>query len=416
VFYGWYIVAAGALLMACYSGIIVYGFTAFIEPIALTFGWSLTQISLATSLRGLESGALNPLVGILVDRYPARQLSLIGMVIFAMGLFCISRVTSLAMFYVGFLIIGVGSSIAIHMIPQTSVVRWFRRDVGKASGVLFMGNGLGGLFVPGIIMLIDLCGWQSALLLLSGGILALGIPLSFLYRESPEDHGLLPGGKTKEGSPGAGFSGVSDYGMGVKEALRTRAFWQIGAATTLQMAGVMAVITHIMPYLSSIGVERSVSGKVAMSIPVVSLLSRIPFGWLCDIFDKRHVLASSIGLGSIGFFLLWLIDPGSYGLITLFVVFMGLGIGGVMPPRLPIYGEYFGIRNFGKIFGLASIFFTLGIMGGPPLAGWVYDTLGVFDPFWLVMSGANVIGVIIILTTPPAFRDPGRRAGRPGSR
>ena len=73
IFYGWYIVAAGILLMVCNSGIMMFGFAAFITPIAVTTGWSYAQISLASSLHGLESGALSPFLGAAVDRWPAKS-------------------------------------------------------------------------------------------------------------------------------------------------------------------------------------------------------------------------------------------------------------------------------------------------------------------------------------------------------
>ena len=50
-----------------------YGFTAVFEPIAGELGWSYTQISLAASLRGLETGLLAPLLGLLADRWGPRR-------------------------------------------------------------------------------------------------------------------------------------------------------------------------------------------------------------------------------------------------------------------------------------------------------------------------------------------------------
>ena len=49
----------------------LYGFTAFMTPIAATFGWSYAQVALASSIAGMETGALNPLVGMAADRWPA---------------------------------------------------------------------------------------------------------------------------------------------------------------------------------------------------------------------------------------------------------------------------------------------------------------------------------------------------------
>ena len=72
-------------------------------PITLSFGWTYAQVSLAASLRGLQTGTLDPLVGVAVDRWPARRLMIIGLVIYAAGVIFISKSINLAMFYGGFL-------------------------------------------------------------------------------------------------------------------------------------------------------------------------------------------------------------------------------------------------------------------------------------------------------------------------
>ncbi len=77
VFFGWYIVAASVLLMTYNSSIFVYGFTTFVTPIAATFGWSYAQVAFASSIRGLETGTLDPLLGAEADRWPAKRLILI---------------------------------------------------------------------------------------------------------------------------------------------------------------------------------------------------------------------------------------------------------------------------------------------------------------------------------------------------
>ena len=87
LFYGWYIVIAGLIFSAYSSLIFSYGYTAFINPILATFGWSMTQISLANSLRGLETGVFNPIWGHVVDRYDPKKLMWIGVTITAIGIY-----------------------------------------------------------------------------------------------------------------------------------------------------------------------------------------------------------------------------------------------------------------------------------------------------------------------------------------
>ncbi len=69
IFYGWWVVGACFLIFLYMGGAVVFGFTAFFEPITNELGWSYTQISLATSLRGVELGLLAPIAGLLVDRW-----------------------------------------------------------------------------------------------------------------------------------------------------------------------------------------------------------------------------------------------------------------------------------------------------------------------------------------------------------
>ncbi len=77
LFYGWYIVAAGLLLMGYTGWAFMHGFTAFVNPIIATFGWSYAQVSLGSSIRGLEAGTLDPFVGVAADRWPAKRLMII---------------------------------------------------------------------------------------------------------------------------------------------------------------------------------------------------------------------------------------------------------------------------------------------------------------------------------------------------
>jgi MFS family permease len=402
MFYGWYIVSAGAILMAYYGWLVIYGFTAFVNPIAATFGWSYAQISLAMSIRGMETGILNPFLGMAVDRWPAKRLALIGIVLFGLGLFYLSRVTNLAMFYIGSMIMALGSSLAITMVPTTTIARWFKRDIGKASGILATGTGIGGVFIPLLVKMIDKYGWENALLMSAVSSWVIGIPLSFLFLSRPEDYGVLPDGKSQDDSGSGSIPMAQGVNNDVMSVIKTRAFWYIGTASLFQMAAMNAAVVHMMPCLTSVGMKRSSASLVAMLVPLVSLPVRIPFGMLADVFKKKYVMAFSIFLLGVGTLLFRFIDGSSFVLTLAFAITLGFGMGGFMPLRPPIIREYFGTQSFGTIFGLTSIFITIGAITSPPIAGWVYDTLGTYDPIWLLLGGLTMVGATVMLILPPA--------------
>jgi len=402
VFYGWYIVVAGLVITACIGGLSSYGFTALVNPIVDTFGWSYAQISLAMTLRGLESGVLTPLVGVAADRWSPKRLLLVGVGIAGLGLLCLSRVTNLAMYYISFMIMALGSSLCVGMVPTTTVARWFKRDIGKASAALTMGWGIAGLFIPLLVKIIDAYGWQTYLLIWAFGVWILGLPLAFVFRSRPEDYGLLPDGRRHGDLKSTSSSESYDFSTGVREALKMRAFWYIGVAWMLQMSAANAVVIHVMPYLASIGMERSRAGIVAMLLPTVSLAGRLPFGWLVDTFKKKYIVVISIALTGVGLILFSIIDGTSWGIIILFIIFFSFGLSGILSLRPPILREYFGTKNFGTIYGLAHVFVTIGTVVSPPLAGWIFDTRGVYDPVWLILGVVCMLGVILMLTLPSA--------------
>jgi sugar phosphate permease len=403
LFYGWYIVVASLIIAAYNASIFGYGWTAFVNPIVATFGWSMTQMSLASSMRNLETGMFNPLWGMVVDRYSPRKLMLFGLFSSALGIFCLSQTKNLVMYYAGFLIVGLGTSLFTGILPQTVIARWFKKDIGKANGLFYMGVGIGGVAVPLMVKIIDKLSWQTTLLYAAIGYLVIGIPLSFVFRSRPADYGLLPDGKVQDTAMGSKPTQSSEFGTGIKEVLRTRAYWHIVVVDLFQNATMSTIAFYTMPYLTSLGMDRGIASTVVMLFTLASLFTRIPMGMLSDIIRKTYVVALSLVLMGTGVFLFWLIGGTSpFWLILLFAIVYGFGLGGVLALRAPILVEYFGTRNFGTIFGFTSIFITMASVAAPPLAGWTYDTYHDYKIWWLTLLAFGVIALISILTIPRA--------------
>jgi len=396
VFYGWWVVFACFLIAFYVAGTLVLGFTAFFEPIAEESGWSYTQISIGASLRGLEMGIFAPIIGFLVDRFGPRRLIFCGTLTIGLGFILLSRTNSLTMFYGAFATLALGASACAPTVLMTAVANWFSRNVGKALGIMACGFGAGGILVPVIVRLIELYQWRTTLIILGLGIWLLGIPLSFLVRYRPEQHGYLPDGETSaEQVLTPKSQGVE---VGLKEALKSRNFWHLGIAEAIRIMAAMAVITHVMPYFSSLGMSRSSAALVATSIPLLSIIGRLGFGWLGDIFDKRHLMAGAYSLAAAG--LLAFSHVQTTRLIFPFLILFPLSWGAA-PLRGSMVREYFGMASFGRLLGLMAGVMAIGSIMGPSLAGWTYDTLGSYHPIWLVFAGVTIIPVILMLTMKP---------------
>jgi len=399
IFYGWWIVLACFLTNLYVSSIVFFGFTAFLDPLVKEFGWSYTQVSFAASLRGLEMGILAPLVGFLADRFGSRKLIFSGVITVGFGLILLSLTRSLTMFYGSFILLAFGAGGCTSVVTMTAVANWFKKNVGIAFAVMASGFGASGLIVPLIVRLIDGYDWRTALIILGLGMWALGIPLSFVIRNKPEQYGYLPDGKLADGRISEHEIQHEKVEISFRKALKKRSFLYLNLAEVMRFMVLTAVVLHIMPYLGSMGMSRASAGLVAAAIPLFSIIGRFGFGWLGDVFDKRYVIAVTFGFMGMG--MLAFSHMQSKWAIYLFLLLFSPGFGGGSVLRGAILREYFGRDSFGKMIGILMGFASIGGIIGPTLAGWVFDTLGSYDFIWLVFAGCISLGIILALRIKP---------------
>jgi MFS family permease len=407
LFYGWYIVAASLVNLLYTGGVAHFGFTAVFEPIQNEFKWSYAQISLASSLRGLEMGLLAPVVGFLVDKWGPKKMIFGGSVFLCLGFLLLSKVESLLVFYLAFVLIAFGMSFSGGTVIMTSVANWFQKKAGLAMGIVVSGFGLGGLLIPIVTLLVDTYEWRTAMVIIGFGTLGIVLPLAFIMRHRPEDYGYYPDGevRTVSGPEIGNNTPVSSTGMTVRQALRSRVFWQLSVASCCHSFLLGAVVTHMMPYLSSLGVERSTASFIAMILPVVSIVGRLNGGWLGDRYGRKKVFTTSFFLMTIGVFIYGFVDIDRLWLLVPFILTLSLGWGGSVTTRLTLLREYFGRRSFGTIMGFMSGVMMVGHITGAPLAGWIYDTWGTYRGAWLAYGAVTLLGAFLVFTLPAVKSD-----------
>jgi len=375
--------------------VIFYGFTVFFESLVREFGWSYTQVSFASSLRGQEMGILSPLIGFFADRVGSRKLLLAGTVTVGIGLILLSYTQSLLMFYgaMGFIAFGAGGCASV--VTMTAVARWFRKDIGKALAIMSAGFGASGLMLPLIVWLVDACGWRTVLIALGLGMWIIGIPLALIIRDSPQQYGYLPDGASSDGPAIRDDSQTIASSVTIWEVLKDRSLLCLNLAEAVRFMVLASVVIHIMPYLSNVGIPRSTAGVIAAAIPLTSIIGRFAFGWLGDVFDKRYVTSLAFCLMAIGVFALILVHtkPG----LALFLLTFPAGFGGISVLRGTILREYYDAGSFGTMMGVMMGFAAAGGIIGPTLTGWAFDTFGNYQLVWIVFSLLLFLAIGLIL-------------------
>ncbi len=399
-FYGWWVVAACFSISLFTQGIIGFGFTALIEPLSTKYGWTSTEISVAASLRGLEVGLLAPFLGLLIDKWGTRIFIIAGTVLCGMAMLLLSQVSTLAMFYVAFAFIALGMSALSPTVTMTTVANWFNKKVGKATGLMHSGVGFSGLMIPIVVLLIDNLGMERAMIVL--GLFCLGIvtPIALVIRDRPEKYGLLPDGEVmlKELNKTSDINLLQDGSeFHLKEALKTQAFWCLAFAMLFQLLIVNAITTHMMPYLSSIYIERGTASLIASAIPLSSVIGRLSFGWLSDRIDHRYIMATGYAMMGVGLLCFtFAITINSIFLLPAIPLF-SIGFGGNATVRGSVVRSYFGRKSFGAIHGLVVGLAVIGTITGPPLAGWVFDNYRSYQYIWLALTIITIVPFILMI-------------------
>lgn len=411
VFYGWVIVAVGALAGAATFGV-VQTFSVFLPPLQQELGASRAALSLAFSVNMLVFGASSVLGGALVDRYGTRRLAAAGGMLFGLGMLLAAGSGSagqLILTFGGIAGSGIGG---LHGPLQYLTARWFDRRKGLALGILPAGASLGTVVLsPLAEALIRWRGWRMTFVVL--GLVAAAAILSAvpLLVESPEAFGLRPDG-APAANPSAPASAPSPWTN--RAALRTPAFWTLLGTWYCCCTSHSGPLVHVAAHARDVGAGARWAAGMLSAFGASSFAGRIGLGVLADRIGGRPTLIGSLAAQS----LLVIAFGGTrqpWALMLLFVAF-GVAYGGVFAQYPVILREYFGATRVGAVYGAAMGVNALAMASGPFLAGLVHDVTGTYQvPFW-VSGTLGLAGAFLAvgLARPAPAAEPRRARAQEG--
>lgn len=397
VFYGYWIVAATFFCLFIHSGCWFYAFSLFVRPLQAEFDWGRGEIMVALTISFLVMGVTSPFVGRLVDRYGARKVITIGSFIAGLGFILLSLMNNLWYFYGGHIIIAVGMA-AMGIVVATAVVsNWFKKRRGTAIGIMAAGIGAGGLALAPLIggYLIPNFGWSTSYLA-SALLTWILIPLALLViRTKPADMGLYPDGiEAPEAATEAKASLPAYEGLNLRRALATPAFWLIAVSFLTNGFSQVGIFHNQVPHLEDIGFPVVTAATALGVLGLGSLIGKFSFGWLCDQMQAKYAWCISLGLQLAGTIMLTSMRPASPpAILWLYVIVMGLGIGGWLPTLSMLISTNFGLVSYGAIFGMMALAQSIGAAAGSLMAGYMYDSMGTYHWAFIIFLALYVVAI-----------------------
>ena len=419
LFYGWWLVPLSGFIKVLSSAPLFHAMTIWSVALESHFGWSRTELSLAFSFTRIEGGIMGPIEGYLTDRLGTQRMVLMGLLVLGVGFLIFWQVNNLWMFYLAFVVMSLGHSLA-GWVPVTTVLNnWFVRRRSTAMGWSNTTSRLGALIlVPAIAWAIDpdqdRIGWQATALSLGIFTLILALPISRLIRNRPEDYNLLPDGDppTRPPPPTMSGAGASEQGfvagsetpsLTTVQALRTPAFWLISFGHGFTSMVILAIMAHLGLFIKDQGFDVQTTAWIVSAYTSVSMVFQIVGGYIGDQVPKRVAIFvfTSIQAGAV----VLLTASSTLPMLYLFAVFFGIGFGGRNPLMTAIRGEYFGRASFGKILGISTVPMNVLLLVAAPFAGYLRDIQGTYTTAFITLAALNFLGgVLFLMAKKPILR------------
>ncbi len=349
-------------------------FSVFIGPIGADLGVSRAAIASAYGIATLAAACSLPYTGRLVDRFGARRMTAAVALALGAGCAALGAAPNLIWLTAGFAALRCLGMGALMLGSTNLVSQWFSRRRGFALSLTALGFAASMAIHPPLGQyLVETVGWREAWLVLGVSTWALLLPpVLLLVHDSPEEVGLRPDGARVEPGDEAAPRAVS--GLALREALRTPAFYIVGAgflATTM-----MATALHFyqVTILGAQGVSAEVAARVFPVSAVTMVLAMPVVGRLFDRHRTRHVFAGGLVLTAGALIGVTLVHD-----VTTAVAYAALfGVNNAW--TLTVFGymwpRYFGRRHLGSIQGVGQMIGAVGAALGPLPMGLGFDLAG----------------------------------------
>lgn len=196
VYYGWCIVAIAVLANMLVVGSTYSAFGLFVLPVSAEYQLSRANMNTALILLNLAAAVVAPLLGRLLDRFPAKRIMMVCAVLLALSFTVLGLSRSLwlsAAFMTLPLAAGINGAAGLTM--NVLVARWFVAQRGRAMALSVLGLSLGSVVVTPLVgFLIETQGWRTALLMMGAAHGLLLMLLATFVRERPGPGEVESGG------------------------------------------------------------------------------------------------------------------------------------------------------------------------------------------------------------------------------
>ena len=392
---GWSTVLASAFgACAGLTGLAFYTFGLFVKPLSAEFGWSRGEVALGLTWITVGTIITAPGVGWLIDRYGVRRVAAPSLIGLGLAYALLSRIDSaivtfyLACFGVSFL------GCATSPVTWTRAVSLrFERSRGLALGLTLLGSASAGLIGGPVLQgVITDHGWRTAYLAMAGFTILVAFPMVLVFLRGP--------------SPAVQTAAPERSGMTLAQAVRHPPFWILGVGILVLITAQSGVIVHLVPLLTDRGLTPVHAAGLAGLMGLSIFFSRVIVGTLLDRFNPPLVAGLVLAAPVVAIAILATCGDSRPALVVS-VLLLGLSAGAEIDFLSFFAARHFGLKSYGRIYGVLFAMFSMGNGLGAPLVGAAFDHWGSYAPGLWTAAALFAVGAAMFasLARYPAWRD-----------
>ncbi|MDB5982190.1 MAG: major facilitator superfamily mfs 1 [Pseudomonas sp.] len=379
---------------------LLYGFGTLVLPLGQAFGWSKPELQACITF--LFGGAVVSLqmVGWFNLRYGIKRVTVISLLLLVLGYLATTQLTSsIWSMYLAFAllpIVGMGT-LAVTWTQLLSL--WYDRNRGLALAVGLSGTGLTAAIIPRLLGWgIEHWDWRAAFVILALLNLLVLLPLTLLWFRLP---GALTSTSTltpaKAEAKGSDRALLNLPGMSFREGMRSGKFWTCNLALSLVVSSVVGMVTSTIPLLQSRGFSASDAGLIFSGFGISLIFGRMLIGYLLDRLWPPAVAAFSLMMPAVGC-VLYLNAGVDFHLLALAAVLVGFGAGAEFDIAAFLVARYFGLREYGRLFGVHQGLNTVASALAPLLFAFMLSRTGDYTAMLMYCLACCVVGPLLLLT------------------
>lgn len=383
------LIAAIACMVAIAN--LQYAWTLYVPEIEKAHGWSRASIQTAFTIFVIFQTWLTPVEGIFLDRFGPRLMVMVGGILAGLSWYIDSLANSLIIFYIAGVLGGIGAG-TVYIAAANVAVSWFADRRGLASGLVGAGFGAGtALTIIPIANMIKSNGYQAAFfwfaIIIGGVIFVTGLVLRVPKAgEAPV--------------PMSPMQSRRDYTLG--EALRMPIFYVMFLIVTCVITGGLMAVAQLSLIAKDVGVKDAPVNVYFFSmaaLPLALMLDRLVngfsrpfFGWISDHIGRENTMFVAFGLEGIGILALSTLGHNPYAfLMTSSVVFFAWGE--IYSLFSAVTADTFGVKNYGKIYGLLYCSKGVGALL-IPFSNVLMERTGSWTSVLYLVAGMNFLAAI----------------------